>query len=304
MTLKLDMYECNKLPIMPVNDVLTRNIPNPTWLLKIESELIIAYFKNNRVVHQDYLKVTKEHVATLQELLEEARAFKPLDEHIGHASKFAKRIQELLVYVSASCPFTQSENKKWAPATSHRKVSPTNASGSKPRSNTKNDRIQQTSSRSKKNKVKDHHRKFKSSANKNNHVSVCNANVKSVVLSKNYDTICLSCNECLFSANQDACVVQYLKKMQKHKVAKSVQQKEKKQWKPTVIKTFPTTIVPSGNRLHTIRIPAVAPNAETRIRYSIAKNSLIRAHINSYGHPLNPPNFAFVRNSAIPEQSS
>ncbi|GJU91973.1 retrovirus-related pol polyprotein from transposon TNT 1-94 [Tanacetum coccineum] len=60
-------------------------------------------------------------LATLQELLEEARALKPLDEHIGHASKFAERIQELLVYVSASCPFTQSGNEKWAPATSHKK---------------------------------------------------------------------------------------------------------------------------------------------------------------------------------------
>ncbi|GKC94854.1 hypothetical protein Tco_1160296, partial [Tanacetum coccineum] len=122
------------------------------------------------------------HVATLHELLEEARALKPLDEHIGHASKFSKRIQELLLYVSASFPFTQSGNKKWAPATSHRKnnkpyvdasrtkqtiktitkehavkqntrktantmlpstgrVSSTNAGGSKPKSNTKNDRI-------------------------------------------------------------------------------------------------------------------------------------------------------------------
>ncbi|GJY76106.1 hypothetical protein Tco_0481222 [Tanacetum coccineum] len=72
-------------------------------------------------MHRDYLKVTKEHVATLKELLEEARALKPLDEHIGHASKFAERIQELLVYVSASCPFTQSGNEKWASATSHRK---------------------------------------------------------------------------------------------------------------------------------------------------------------------------------------
>ncbi|GKE49099.1 hypothetical protein Tco_1480357 [Tanacetum coccineum] len=64
-------------------------------LLKIMSELINAYFKNNRVVHHDYLKVPKEHVATLKELLEEAKALKPLDEHIGHASKFAERIQEL-----------------------------------------------------------------------------------------------------------------------------------------------------------------------------------------------------------------
>ncbi|GJV55136.1 hypothetical protein Tco_1456141 [Tanacetum coccineum] len=137
--------------------------------LKIETEPINAYFKNNRVVHHDYLNVTKEHVATLQELLDQARALKPLDEHIGYASKFVERIQEVLVYVSASCPFTQN----------------------------------------------------------------CNANVKNVSFSKNSDNICLSCNECLFSENHDACVVQYLKKMQKRKVAKSAKQKEKKQWKPT-----------------------------------------------------------------------
>ncbi|GJZ88550.1 integrase, catalytic region, zinc finger, CCHC-type containing protein, partial [Tanacetum coccineum] len=34
---------------------------------------------------------------------------------------FAQRIQELLVYVNASCPFTQSGNEKWAYATSHKK---------------------------------------------------------------------------------------------------------------------------------------------------------------------------------------
>ncbi|GKC38189.1 hypothetical protein Tco_1050573 [Tanacetum coccineum] len=215
-------------------------------LVKEREHIELEYKK--LVVHRDYLKVTKEHVATLQELLEEDRALKPLDEHIGHASKFAERIQELLVYVSASCIFTQSENKKWAPARIHRKnnkpyidasrmkqtietitkehavkqntrktdntmfpstrrVSSSNSSGSKPRSNTKNDRIPQPSSRSMKNKVEAHHRKFKSSANKNNHVLYCNENVKNVALSKNSDTICLYCNKCLFYANHDACVV-------------------------------------------------------------------------------------------------
>ncbi|GJU72781.1 retrovirus-related pol polyprotein from transposon TNT 1-94 [Tanacetum coccineum] len=52
-------------------------------------------------------------------------------------------------------------------------VSSTNANGSKPRSNTKNDRIQRTSSRNKKNKVKAQPRKSKSSLNKNNHVLDC-----------------------------------------------------------------------------------------------------------------------------------
>ncbi|GJV75009.1 retrovirus-related pol polyprotein from transposon TNT 1-94 [Tanacetum coccineum] len=194
-------------------------------LLKIESEPINAYFKNNRVVHRDYLKVTKEHVATLQELLEEARALKPLDEYIG-------------------------------------RVSSTNASGSKPKSNIKNDRILQPSSRRKKNKVEAHHRKFKSSSNKKNHVSDCNANVKNVSLSKNFDTICLSCNKCLFFSNHDACVVQYLKKMQKHKVAKSAKQKVKREWKPigrivknVGLKWIPTEDVGITHNTSTARTP-------------------------------------------------
>ncbi|GKA13889.1 retrovirus-related pol polyprotein from transposon TNT 1-94 [Tanacetum coccineum] len=59
-------------------------------------------------------------------------------------------------------------------------------------------------------------------------------------------------------------------------------------------KITPATIVPSGNRLQTISILVVAPNAETRMRYSIAKNSLIRADINCYGHPFNKHNFAHI----------
>ncbi|GJW95533.1 hypothetical protein Tco_0175205 [Tanacetum coccineum] len=181
---------------------------------KIETELINAYFKDNRVVHRDYLKVAKEHVATLQELLEQARALKPLDEHIGYASKFAERIQELLVMKQTIETITKEHAVKqntrktdntMLPSTG--RVSSTYASGSKSKSNTKNDRIPQPSSRSMKNNVEAHHRKFKSSTNKNNHVSDCNANVKNVALSKNSNTICLSCNECLFSVNHDACVI-------------------------------------------------------------------------------------------------
>ncbi|GJZ53693.1 retrovirus-related pol polyprotein from transposon TNT 1-94, partial [Tanacetum coccineum] len=62
------------------------------------------------------------------------------------------------------------------------RVSSTNASESKSGSNTKNDRIPQSSCRSMENKVEAHHRKFKSSTNKKNLVSDCNANVKNVAL--------------------------------------------------------------------------------------------------------------------------
>ncbi|GJY34512.1 hypothetical protein Tco_0418981 [Tanacetum coccineum] len=298
-------------------------------LLKIELEPINAYFKNNRVVHRDYLRVTKEHVETLHELLEEAGALKSLDERIGHASKFAERIQEFLVYVSASCPFTKSGNEKWAPATSHKRNNKpyVDTPGFSKTSVTNTQKIQRPSSRSQKNKVEAQHRMFKSSSNKNNNLSDYNVNVKNVDVSSNSANVCLSCNECLFYANHDVCIAKYLKDVNKRKKVKSVKQKEKNQWKPigrvftsvglrwnptgrmfnmegNIIQSSPATIVPPGNRLYTIRIPAVAPSVDTSMRYLIAKNYLIRAHVNSYVHPFNLPYWAFIKNSEFPDSSS
>ncbi|GKE21138.1 hypothetical protein Tco_1432650 [Tanacetum coccineum] len=54
-------------------------------LLRIKSEPINAYFKKNKVVHRDYLKVTKEHVETLQELLVQARVLTPTDKNLHYA---------------------------------------------------------------------------------------------------------------------------------------------------------------------------------------------------------------------------
>ncbi|GJX45132.1 retrovirus-related pol polyprotein from transposon TNT 1-94, partial [Tanacetum coccineum] len=232
---------------------------------------------------------------------------------------------ELLVYVSALCPFTQSENEKWAPATSHIKnnkpyvdasrtkqtirtiikehvvkqntrktdntmlpsigrVSSTNASGSTPSSNTKNYRIPQSSSRSMKNKVEAHHRKFKSSANKNNHVSDYNANVKNISLSKNSNTICLSCNECLFSANHDACVVQYLKRIKKTKTVP-----------PSSSNDMSAIVVPPGHILTTTVIPIDVPCPKLNLRYANARESLSKCMLNTDFHPFNLHDFGIKR---------
>ncbi|GKB44393.1 hypothetical protein Tco_0889335 [Tanacetum coccineum] len=121
-----------------------------------------------------------------------------------------------------------------------------------------------------KNKVEAHHRKFKSSANKNNHVSYCNANVKIVALSKKSESICLSCNECLFFANHDAFVVQYLKKMQKRlkwittgKTYKMVG----KPCPPSSSNDMSTIVVPLGHILTTTVIPVDAPSPKLSRRY-------------------------------------
>ncbi|GJX61302.1 hypothetical protein Tco_0294202 [Tanacetum coccineum] len=200
------------------------------------------------------------------------------------------------------------------------RVSYTDACGSKPRSNTRNDRIPQPSSRSKKNKAKAQHRKSKSSLNKNNHVSDCNANVKNVALLKNSVNVYLSCNECLFSVNHDACVVKYLKDVQKRKKAKSVKQKEKFEWKRTgrIIKTVGIKWIPTGRNVNlvgikwscssntTLVIPprqiftttvilVDEPCPKLSLRYANARESLSRSFLNSEFHPFNVYDFGFER---------
>ncbi|GJR37041.1 hypothetical protein Tco_1212725 [Tanacetum coccineum] len=254
-------------------------------LLKIKFEPINAYFKKNRVVHQDYLKVAKEHVATLHELLEEAKALKPLYEHIGHASKFVERIQVLLVYVSASCLFTQSRNEMWAPATSHKKNNKPYVDDSRTKQTfetitqkhaVKQDtrkadntmvpstgRVSSNNARNK-NKVESQPRKSKSSFNKNNRVLDYNANIKNVALSKN-------------SAN-----FAYLDK--------SVKQKEKFEWKPTgrIFKTVRLRWIPTG-------IPVDEPCPKLSRRYANARESLSRSYFNSNIHPFNLHDYEIKR---------
>ncbi|GJS75398.1 hypothetical protein Tco_0725279 [Tanacetum coccineum] len=281
------------------------------------------------VEKNDLSKIVTSHFHTNKELIEKARALKYLDENLDYA--YTSRTNTSVVNDTQKHVVKQNIQKTdntLLPST--RRVSYTYASGSQPKSNTRNDRIQRPSSRSQKNKVEAQHRKFKSISNKNNHVLDCNANVKNVALSSNSKNVCLLCNECLFYANHDACVVKYLKDVQKRKKAKSVKQKGNIQWKLnervfTIVghrwipsgRTFnmvgtmcpltkitPATIVPSGNKLQTISNPGVAPNAETRMRYSIVKNSLIRAHINCYGHPFNKHNFTLMRKSEVSKRPS
>ncbi|GKC20123.1 hypothetical protein Tco_1022273, partial [Tanacetum coccineum] len=109
--------------------------------------------------------------------------------------------------------------------------SSTEASGSKPRSNTKKDRISQTSSSNKKtNKVEAQTRIAKSSLNNTNRVSkiVCNANVKHLVFNVNFELICATCHECMFDAIHDLCVSDYLSDVNARVKSKSVKSRSAK----------------------------------------------------------------------------
>ncbi|GKC24763.1 hypothetical protein Tco_1026913 [Tanacetum coccineum] len=166
-------------------------------------------------------------------------SFEALDNALDYACKFTTRIQELLVYVSATCPSSQKDSEKLigvTPINKNRQVrvkSSTNASGSHPRSNTRNNRILRPSSSNMKNKrVEVHPRNVKSSLNNMNRVSVCNAITKNVVLNVNSEYVCSTCNDCLFSANHDMCVIDYLNDVNARARAKSVKSVEKNEWKP------------------------------------------------------------------------
>ncbi|GKA12527.1 integrase, catalytic region, zinc finger, CCHC-type containing protein [Tanacetum coccineum] len=86
-------------------------------------------------------------------------------------------------------------------------TSSTEASGSKPRSNTKNNRILPAKSDNKK-KVDDHPRNNNSNLKQNNRV-VSSISSKRTIINSN--SVCKTCNKCLISANHDKCVVKYLK---------------------------------------------------------------------------------------------
>ncbi|GKC55052.1 hypothetical protein Tco_1077797 [Tanacetum coccineum] len=204
---------------------------------------------NNRDAHIDYIKHSQEHADTLHEKVKNARALRPLDSNLDSACKIVQRIQEVLVYVKATCPsltklteklfavtqlnknkkvrFTkhatssskntkqvdshkiQDSNKLVFPST--RMKSYTSASRSQPSGNTKNNRISQTTSSNPKNKVEDHPRSVKSNSNKKKRViePICNANVKHTMLNVNSELICVKCNQRMFDANHDVCFLEF-----------------------------------------------------------------------------------------------
>nr|GEY38131.1 retrovirus-related Pol polyprotein from transposon TNT 1-94 [Tanacetum cinerariifolium] len=137
---------------------------------------------------------TLEQADILREIVEQARSLNPLDS----------------VSYSA-CNIHRVTNR---PLLSYTGVNPsTSASGSKPSSNTKNDRIPQTPSSNEKNKVEVQSRKVKSSLNKRNSDSknVCNEYVKHY--DKGAKAICSICNDCLFDANHAMCLINHVNSM-------------------------------------------------------------------------------------------
>ncbi|GKB53948.1 retrovirus-related pol polyprotein from transposon TNT 1-94 [Tanacetum coccineum] len=165
---------------------------------------------------------TIEQAAILREVVEQAKSRNPLDSASYSACIYVKLIQELLGYVRDTCPDI------------HKPIKPsTSASGSKPLSNTKNDRILRTPSSNEKNKVEVQSRKVKSKLNKQNSNSqnVCNEHVKHPV--KGDQALCSVCSECLFDANHAMCLIDHVNSMNVRDKSASMKNKNRKEWKPT-----------------------------------------------------------------------
>ncbi|GJX35156.1 hypothetical protein Tco_0246713 [Tanacetum coccineum] len=225
--------------------------------------------KNNRSAHLNYINHLKESVETVREIVEEARVVKPLDNALNYACQYTKLSQELLEYVIGTCPKSFNERDNKAPSTPvtrkkqvtfsdkpgtsssntqkhevHQKVQQTNipvipstgvntsteASGSKPRSNTKKNRILPAKSENKK-KVEDHPRTNKSVWTKVNRVD-SSISSKRVVINLNSESVCKMCNKCLNSANHEMCVVNILSSVNATPTVKIVLNKGKQIWKP------------------------------------------------------------------------
>ncbi|GJX26656.1 integrase, catalytic region, zinc finger, CCHC-type containing protein [Tanacetum coccineum] len=191
----------------------------------IDVEPIPPHNRNNREVHLDYLKHLKESVATLREIVEEARVENPLDSSLASSCLYTKHSQELLEYVIGTClkdfnkrdkqiastsatrkkqvtfmaPCDTSTNNTHSHVKQHN-MNKTNepvipstgvkcatlASGSKPRSNTKKDRTLPAKSDMK--KVEVHPRENKSSVKQKNRVD-SSISYKRTVVNSNSNSV-------------------------------------------------------------------------------------------------------------------
>ncbi|GKA27368.1 hypothetical protein Tco_0713536 [Tanacetum coccineum] len=148
-TLKVkSMPDCT----LPVNNSKVISL----WMYKLDLQPLSPKHRKNMEVNVDYLKQTKEHADILHDIVEQARAFQPLDNSLDYACKFTTCIQELFIYVSATCPSSLDKSEILVvfkpmntsrkvtftePSTSTRVKSSTSTSGSKPSGNSKKNKI-------------------------------------------------------------------------------------------------------------------------------------------------------------------
>jgi predicted nuclease with TOPRIM domain len=227
--------------------------------------------RNNKLVHNNYLRNLKDCLAILRETVEDERISKPLDNVIIGACFLTNRAQELLEYAIGSCPKNDTKSDRTIalhPLSGNKHVTidfpqtmpqssilitskqvatnqtnvpiiastgvkgVSNASKSLPKGNTKHDRTLPAKSSFMK-EVEESSRNNKVLLSERNRV-VSNICVNNDVINSNSDAICKTCKKCLFYSNHDACAVPFLKStMQSPNMNVSSVKRAKQVWNKT-----------------------------------------------------------------------
>ncbi|GKD06910.1 hypothetical protein Tco_1186595 [Tanacetum coccineum] len=241
------------------NNVVTKHTIAPE-MLKIDVEPIAPGLLNDKTAHSDYIRHTQEQAAILWEI-ELLIIIRQTCPSINNPSEklvaVTPKNKEKRVRFTKTVKSSGNTNTKIASLSNKLMLSSTgvkpstSASGSQPSSNTKKDKIQRTPSSTQKNKVEDHSRIVKSSFKNKNCVVEPDrtANVQHSKLNANPELLCVKCNGCMLSGNQDLCVLDFINDVNAHAKSKFVKKSSKiKVWKPTgkVFKNIGYTWRPTG----------------------------------------------------------
>nr|GEW78395.1 hypothetical protein [Tanacetum cinerariifolium] len=207
-------------------------------MFKLDLDPLAHRLLKNKDAHIDYLKYTQEQADIPQGIVEQAKEKQPLDNALDFACKHAKRIHELLVYVRDTCPNANIPSEKLVVVTPMNKVKkvkffePLTSSSN---IHKQNDRIKQTTSRNMKNKVEVQLRRANLTSNKKNRVKdpIYDANVKHTMLNANFELIYVKCKQCMFDANHDVCLLDFVNDVNVRSKSKSAKQSQQHNtWKP------------------------------------------------------------------------
>ncbi|GKC85519.1 hypothetical protein Tco_1141236, partial [Tanacetum coccineum] len=195
-------------------------------MFKLDIEPIFHRLKNNRDAHEVYLEKTIENTDSLHGLVECARKQNPSEPLLEFACIFTKHVQELLLFVSKTCPSLTKPCEKLVVVTPMNKnkkvrfIEPVTYSSNIP---------MQTDSL----RTKDSNKPLLTSTRVNTTTSASGSNnvhVKHSMRNAKLESICAICNKCLSDANHDMYVIDYVNVRSK---SKSKRNKMRKVWKPT-----------------------------------------------------------------------
>ncbi|GJY28794.1 retrovirus-related pol polyprotein from transposon TNT 1-94 [Tanacetum coccineum] len=116
--LKTHIQELKGKNMADCTEYVTKSKVIASEMFKLDLEPLTPKLKKNKEAHVNYLKTTKVNADTLCYIVEQAKTSNPLDSAIEYACMYAKQIQELLVYVSDTCPSSRSNSEKLVAVTS------------------------------------------------------------------------------------------------------------------------------------------------------------------------------------------